>query len=238
MRTVAIDLDGTLAHDDGWRGIEHIGEPLDGAIELVNALARENRVIIYTTRTNPEVNRGTESGLVKWVAAWLARWGVNPVVGIYVGPGKPLADLYIDDRAHHHRENAPWGPNEVRAVRARLQAGQTCTTCVYHGMDDPPLGYTCTVAKRDYAGPDRPPWCPGWYPAEGTPEPAQETAPPEQAVPPPSVDDVLKKIEARIKELKDDPSMHQKYSDWDTNITRSKIVELQQVLEILREMKE
>ena len=32
--TVCVDLDGTLAKYDGWKGLEHIGEPIDGSVEF------------------------------------------------------------------------------------------------------------------------------------------------------------------------------------------------------------
>ena len=34
---VGVDLDGTLAHWDGWKGVEHIGEPIQPMIARVNA---------------------------------------------------------------------------------------------------------------------------------------------------------------------------------------------------------
>ena len=30
---IAIDLDGTLAEYDGWKGIDNIGKPIKGAVE-------------------------------------------------------------------------------------------------------------------------------------------------------------------------------------------------------------
>lgn len=32
---IGVDLDGTLAHYDGWKGIEHIGDPIPKMLERV-----------------------------------------------------------------------------------------------------------------------------------------------------------------------------------------------------------
>lgn len=32
---IGIDLDGTLAHYDGWKGVEHIGEPIPRMLERI-----------------------------------------------------------------------------------------------------------------------------------------------------------------------------------------------------------
>lgn len=33
----AVDLDGTLAHYDGWRGEDHIGDPIPPMVERIKA---------------------------------------------------------------------------------------------------------------------------------------------------------------------------------------------------------
>ena len=56
---IAVDLDGTLAHYDKWRGVEHIGEPIMPMIERVKIwLAEGIKVKIFTARCaekNPKV---------------------------------------------------------------------------------------------------------------------------------------------------------------------------------------
>lgn len=50
---IACDLDGTLAHYDHWRGIEHIGEPVAPVLAAVKAaLARGWDVSIFTARVS------------------------------------------------------------------------------------------------------------------------------------------------------------------------------------------
>lgn len=52
---IGVDLDGTLARYDGWRGIEHIGEPVPAMMERVRRWLQEGREVrIFTARTgNP-----------------------------------------------------------------------------------------------------------------------------------------------------------------------------------------
>lgn len=48
---IGVDLDGTLAHYDGWRGIKHIGAPVPAMLERVKAWrAKDREVRIFTAR--------------------------------------------------------------------------------------------------------------------------------------------------------------------------------------------
>lgn len=112
--TVAVDLDGTLAEYDGWRGVEHFGEPFEGAKDFLTVLSSVAYVVVYTTRVNPEINDGGSSPeldecerrgdgllrrtLVGYVELWLKKHGL-PYDEVYSGPGKPMAKAYVDDRA-------------------------------------------------------------------------------------------------------------------------------------------
>lgn len=104
LPSVAVDLDGVLAKYDCWRGVNHIGDPLPGAIEFVKALSEKARVIVHTARVNRQnaaegdkrllaaVVRGDE------VRAWLLYHGFV-FDDVWVGEGKPIAAAYVDDRA-------------------------------------------------------------------------------------------------------------------------------------------
>lgn len=51
---IGVDLDGTLAHYDGWRGIDHIGAPIPAMIDRVKAwLSDHVEVRIFTARVYP-----------------------------------------------------------------------------------------------------------------------------------------------------------------------------------------
>ena len=48
------DLDGTLAKYDGWRGIDHIGEPIEPMVDLIKKMHDEGKVVkILTARISP-----------------------------------------------------------------------------------------------------------------------------------------------------------------------------------------
>ncbi len=49
------DLDGTLAKYDGWKGIDHIGEPVKPMVELIRRMHDEGKVVkIMTARVAPK----------------------------------------------------------------------------------------------------------------------------------------------------------------------------------------
>lgn len=67
---VGFDLDGTLAEDEGWHGIEHIGKPVKRMCNLAKKLHSEGKVIkILTARVAPKNNSDTKKAkeyIEKW----------------------------------------------------------------------------------------------------------------------------------------------------------------------------
>lgn len=50
---IGVDLDGTLAHYDGWKGWNHIGSPIPPMVERVRRwLAEDRDVRIFTARVS------------------------------------------------------------------------------------------------------------------------------------------------------------------------------------------
>ena len=108
--TICLDLDGVLAEYHGWRGIEHIGEPIEGAVEFSKQLAEFAKIIVYTTRCKEypgntpappgaaAIDRRCVEELACIVERWLKKHGFA-YDEIYTGQGKPFAVCYIDDRA-------------------------------------------------------------------------------------------------------------------------------------------
>ncbi len=48
---IGVDLDGTLAHYDKWRGIDHIGEPIMPMVERVKKWLKDGETVkIFTAR--------------------------------------------------------------------------------------------------------------------------------------------------------------------------------------------
>lgn len=51
MSWIGVDLDGTLAHYDGWKGVDHIGEPIQPMVDLVKQWLNEGKCVkIFTAR--------------------------------------------------------------------------------------------------------------------------------------------------------------------------------------------
>ena len=100
---VCLDLDGVLAKYEGWRGVDHIGPPLPGALEFAWSLAQFADIIIFTSRCSQDgggEERSTISpGQMKIrIIDWLEKYKF-PYTDVYVGQGKPRAAAFIDDRA-------------------------------------------------------------------------------------------------------------------------------------------
>jgi hypothetical protein len=64
------DLDGTLAKYDGWKGIDHIGEPVKPMVDLIKRMHDEGKVVkIVTARVAP---RKLEDGTVGLESAMIS----------------------------------------------------------------------------------------------------------------------------------------------------------------------
>ena len=100
---VAFDLDGTLAVYDGWKGIEHIGEPIPKAIALVKAyLKRGDQVRIMTARVaSDEPERAAEAA--SYVQAW-CREHIGYELPVTCKKD-PMMRLLYDDRARQVIQN-------------------------------------------------------------------------------------------------------------------------------------
>ena len=113
-KTVAVDLDGTLAEYDGWKGEDHFGSVRPGAVEAMQRLKSQgHKIIIFTTR-----------GDKAKVAAWLEKNDI-PYDHINENPnqpksssGKVIADVYVDDRAVDARGD--WASHVLPEVESRL----------------------------------------------------------------------------------------------------------------------
>ena len=100
---VCLDLDGVLAKYEGWRGTDHIGPPLPGALEFAWSLAQFSDIVIFTSRCSQDAGGEERSrispGQMKIrIIEWLEKYKF-PYTDVYVGQGKPRAAAFIDDRA-------------------------------------------------------------------------------------------------------------------------------------------
>ena len=102
---VCVDLDGVLAKYTKWQGLDHIGDPVDGALEFAEALNKKADIIVFTSRCSPErieeEGAALSAGQIRIrVIEWLEKHGF-PYADVYLGQGKPRAAAFIDDRSIH-----------------------------------------------------------------------------------------------------------------------------------------
>jgi len=101
-RTVVVDLDGVLAYYDGWKSLDHIGNPNPGARKFLEALWEGGYYIIIATARLSDAactaNNAEFDLIYKYIERWLAKHNM-PYDEIWTGRGKPLAVAYVDDRA-------------------------------------------------------------------------------------------------------------------------------------------
>jgi hypothetical protein len=95
---IGVDLDGTLAKYDGWRGIEHIGLPIRPMVERVKFwLSKGVKVKIFTARAE----HGPEA--IQFIKDWLYLIGLPELEVTNV---KDLAMIEVwDDRCWRVQAN-------------------------------------------------------------------------------------------------------------------------------------
>lgn len=99
----AFDLDGTLAVDDGWKGIEHIGEPIKPMVDLMKRLNAEGKLVkILTARVFPRSD-SNPGDAKKYIVAWCEKnLGFVPEI---VCQKDPLMIYLFDDRCVQVEKN-------------------------------------------------------------------------------------------------------------------------------------
>ena len=96
MKTVCIDIDGTISHYIEWVDSKTFGDVLPRCAETVHHLKADGwYVIIYTTRADKEeIQKFLNKNNVPFDAI-----NENPNQPANAAGGKPYADVYVDDRA-------------------------------------------------------------------------------------------------------------------------------------------
>jgi len=65
---IGVDLDGTLAHYDGWKGVDHIGEPVPKMMARVRRWLREGREVrIFTARVSGPNAEEARQHIKEWL---------------------------------------------------------------------------------------------------------------------------------------------------------------------------
>jgi len=69
---IGVDLDGTLAYYDGWKGAEHIGDPIPKMLDrVVDWVSCCRKVKIMTARVSP--SKPDHEECRRHIEAWLAK---------------------------------------------------------------------------------------------------------------------------------------------------------------------
>ena len=97
MKTIAVDFDGTIASYKGFEGKGVFGEPVPGVKEALQFLIEKGyRIIIHTTRSETH----SIKEYLNYHSIPFHFINFNPKnIDLGCSLGKPLADVYVDDRA-------------------------------------------------------------------------------------------------------------------------------------------
>lgn len=122
---IGVDLDGTLATYDHWRGVRHIGEPVGPMVERVKAWRAEGREVrIMTARVGIHAARRGELGIAEQtIQAW-CKEHLGEVLEVTCVKDLTMSELW-DDRAVRVEKNtgrqlspSEGNPNHGAAGRA------------------------------------------------------------------------------------------------------------------------
>ena len=96
---IAIDFDGVIhGYSKGWNGGEIYDPPVPGSKEAMEELkAQGHTLYIFSTRTNKIFHKNDKVDQKKAIEAWMKEHEI-PFDKIWTF-GKPMADIFIDDRA-------------------------------------------------------------------------------------------------------------------------------------------
>ena len=99
---IAVDFDGTLAMYDGYKGPEHVGEPVPKMLDLVKGWLTSGKTVkIMTARVNP---KDKDAGLArKAIERWCEKY-LGMVLPITHEKDRWMTVLY-DDRARQVEKN-------------------------------------------------------------------------------------------------------------------------------------
>lgn len=100
---IGVDLDGTLAYYDTWRGIEHIGAPIPKMVERVKRWLAEGREVRIFTARVCEIPGRPSAVARAYVEAW-SREHISVVLTITNEIDLGMVELW-DDRAVRVQRN-------------------------------------------------------------------------------------------------------------------------------------
>jgi len=101
---VAVDFDGVCATYDEWKGVDVFGEPITAVARLIDSLRTKGyKVLLNTTRQEtPALKQWLEDNGFHFDAINSSEHNPDDA-----GKFKPIAELYIDDRAFRFDPDDP-----------------------------------------------------------------------------------------------------------------------------------
>lgn len=98
IRPYAFDFDGVIAKYEGFKGVDHFGEPNEVVVEAIRQLSTiGHKIIIYSTRGEESLRKYCLEHNIP-----VDYFNRNPEIE-GENPGKPIAYVYIDDRTVCYR---------------------------------------------------------------------------------------------------------------------------------------
>jgi hypothetical protein len=104
---IGVDLDGTLAHYDKWRGAQHVGEPVPAMVERVKRWLAEGRTVkVFTARVShdgsPRRLQEAQEAMIA-IERWCAKH-IGQTLAVTNAKDYAMIELW-DDRAVQVRPN-------------------------------------------------------------------------------------------------------------------------------------
>lgn len=110
-KTIAVDFDGVIAEYDGWKGVGILGGPRADVVTALRTLHAEGwKIVIHTTRGEEEIS-------AYLLEHEIPHHEINRNSDYTTLGGKPVADVYWDDRALCYSGNAERDLKRIRRFR-------------------------------------------------------------------------------------------------------------------------
>ncbi len=116
-RVYAFDFDGVISSYEGFKGVEHTLVPIVEVVKAIRILKADgHRILVHSTRGDGLLKRYCEDNDIP-----VDYYNKNPEIE-GENPGKPIAYVYIDDRAICYRgQSAEKLVEEIEQFRAHWE---------------------------------------------------------------------------------------------------------------------
>jgi DNA-binding LacI/PurR family transcriptional regulator len=97
--TIAVDFDGVIhGYSEGYKDGSIYDDPVTGVAEAMRKMKEDgHKIYIFTTRTNKLFHKKDQGDQIEGIKAYMKKHDI-PYDKIWTF-GKPMADVFIDDRA-------------------------------------------------------------------------------------------------------------------------------------------